>query len=203
MQFNDTYHRVTVLVGVSELFRIWTLHFPNLYGEVCHKDKIKKEYTPHLCFLEPISSLLVKTWTLVEIKNSKQGILASSVAHLYKSYFLLSIWRVCTAGVREHRKENKRQGITGSHGSLDSDSKSFLFTRKQSWKAALTADPKLSGKHVESWSSFSSWDQIFQGLIISSDAGSFHPCQVPSTAPTPTGCSCSQESSCTRKAQFG
>lgn len=36
----------------------------------------------------------------------------------------------------------------------------------QSWEAALTADPKLGGKHAESWSSFSSQDPIFEGLII-------------------------------------
>lgn len=28
--------------------------------------------TPHLYFLEPISSLLVKTWTLVEIKRASK-----------------------------------------------------------------------------------------------------------------------------------
>lgn len=64
----------------------------------------------------------------------------------------------------------------------------------QSWRA----DPKLGGKNVKSWSSFSSQDQIFEGLIISSAPSSFHPCQVPPTAPPPTGCSRSQESSWTR-----
>ena len=82
---------LTVLVGAPERYsekqpglRTSILHFPNLHCNVSHKDNIKED-TPHLCFLEPISSLLVKTWTLVEIKNSKQGILANSVAHLYKS----------------------------------------------------------------------------------------------------------------------
>lgn len=68
---------LTVLIGASERYsekqpgmRTSIVHFPNLHCKVSHKDNIKED-TPHLCFLEPISSLLVKTWTLVEIKNSK------------------------------------------------------------------------------------------------------------------------------------
>lgn len=77
-------HSLTVLVGASDRYSekqpglgTSILHFPNLHCKVSHEDNIKED-TPHLYFLEPISSLLVKTWTLVEIKNSKQGILANS-----------------------------------------------------------------------------------------------------------------------------
>jgi len=63
------------------------LRFPDLHCKGSHKDNIKED-APHLCFLEPISSLLVKTWTLIEIKDSRQGVLANSVAHSYKHSFL-------------------------------------------------------------------------------------------------------------------
>lgn len=132
---------LTVLVGASKRSSekqpgIGTsmLHFHNLHCKVSHKDNIKED-TPHLCFLEPISSLLVKTWTLVEIKkNSKWGILANCSTALQTPIASILLTGLLAIEKTEERQEG--QGMARSDGSRDTEPEPFLFTRaaKQHWQ---------------------------------------------------------------------
>lgn len=146
-----------------------------------HKENVKGD-TPHLCFLEPISSLLVKTWTLVEIKTASKC-QQSEV----QSWFLSPSEGFALLVFRTWRSGRKDKGLPGAIWTL---------SLSQSWKAAPAAGPSLGGKHVESCSSVSSQDQSFEGLITSSAADASIPArfhrqlQLPQAAhapPSPAG----------------
>lgn len=124
-----------------------------------------KEDTPHLYFLEPISSLLVKTWTLVEIKTASKVCQQSEA----QSWFLSPLWRVCSAAIQDMEEWQEGQGTAAAIWTL---------SLPQSWKAAPAAGPSLGGKQAESCSSFSSQDQSSEGFITSSAADTSIPARL-------------------------
>lgn len=158
------------------------------FSEVWSHKKNRKGDTPHLYFLEPISSLLVKTWTLVERKTAGKVCQQSEVQSWFLSPFC---WH-------------------SGHGAVAGKTRDCLepfghWAFPQSWKAAPAAGPSLGGKHVESCSSFASQDQSFEGLIISSTADASIPArfhwqlQLPQAAHAPQSPAGPEEQNLDRK----